>query len=89
MVADTPSKWSQGLMFVKEKPEGVDGMIFLFPDSDYRTFWNQNTYLNLRLLWMSDGKVVGKTVLPSIDKTKEPLTVASPERADAVVEIIQ
>ncbi len=31
LVADTPSQWEKGLMFYR-KLDGVDGMIFLFPD---------------------------------------------------------
>ena len=44
-----------------------DGMVFEFPDRQYRTFWNKNTYMDLDLYWMNDDVVVGKSVLPSIE----------------------
>jgi len=74
-------------MFYK-KPVDFDGMIFIFPDKDYRTFWNKNTYLDLDVYWLNDDKVVGKSFLPSILKSKKVVTVGSGEEVNRVVEII-
>lgn len=86
LVADTPEKWGQGLMFFR-KLEGVDGMIFIFPDKQPRTFWNKNTLMDLDLYWIDDDKVVSKNSLPSIEKSKEIITVNSDKQVDKVIEI--
>jgi uncharacterized membrane protein (UPF0127 family) len=78
----------RGLMNVK-KPVDFDGMIFLFPEKNYRTFWNKNTYLDLDVYWLDNEEVVGKDNLPSIEKTKEIFTISSPKPVDRVVEIVR
>ncbi|GIW64349.1 MAG: hypothetical protein KatS3mg092_0282 [Patescibacteria group bacterium] len=91
LTAKNPQEWQKGLMFYKNKKElnGADGMVFIFPDKDYRTFWNQDTYLDLDIYWLVDGKVVGKDFLPSILKSEEIVTVSSKEKVNQVVEIIR
>lgn len=86
LVADTPEKWTKGLMNYR-KLEGVDGMIFLFQDRQLRTFWNNNTFLDLDLYWIDGDKVVAKSYLPSIEKSKEIVIVNSPQPADKVIEL--
>ncbi len=86
LVADTPEKWQKGLMYYR-KLEGVDGMIFLFPDKDYRSFWNKNTYMDLDLYWLDGDMIVGKDFLPSIEKSKETVLVNSPQEVNKVIEI--
>ena len=87
LVADIPEEWQRGLMYFR-KLEGVDGMIFIFPDKQQRTFWNKNTFMNLDILWIDGEKVVGKSYLPSIEKSKNIVTVSSPEPADKVIELL-
>lgn len=87
LTANNQAQWEKGLMFYK-KPVNFDGMIFIFPDKQIRSFWNKNTYLNLDLYWMDDKKVVGKSLLPSILKSKEIVIVKSPDKVNRVVEII-
>lgn len=91
LVADTPEKWETGLMYVKNKQDigGLDGMIFTFPDSQKRTFWNKNTLSHLTLYWINKGKVIGESDLASITETKEVITVTSPGNADTVVELLR
>lgn len=86
--ANNSEEWEKGLMFYK-KPVDFDGMIFIFTDKQMRSFWNKNTYVDLDIYWMDGEKAVGKSYLPSILKTKEPLTVKSPKEVDRVVEIIR
>ena len=88
LTANNQSEWEKGLMFYK-KPVNFDGMIFIFPDKQIKSFWNKNTYLDLDLYWMDGETVVGKSYLPSIIRTKNPLTVSSPKEVDRVVEIIK
>ena len=75
-------------MFYK-KPVNFDGMIFIFPEKQMRTFWNKNTYMDLDIYWLNDEKVVNKSYLPSILKSKEIVTVNSEEKINRVVEIIK
>ncbi len=91
LIAKDPISWQKGLMFYKNKKElkGADGMIFIFPDKDYRTFWNQNTFLDLDVYWLSDNQVVGKAFLPSITKTKTPITISSNKKVNQVIEIVK
>ncbi|MBI2051692.1 DUF192 domain-containing protein [Candidatus Roizmanbacteria bacterium] len=87
LVADSPHEWQRGLMDVR-KLQGVDGMIFLFPDKAIRTFWNKNTHLDLEVIWLNDEKIVGKSLLPSIEKSRNIVTVQSPSEVNKVIEII-
>ncbi len=87
LTVSNQKEWEKGLMFYK-KPVDFDGMIFIFPDKQIRSFWNENTYLDLDLYWMNDKKVVGKSFLPSILKSKETVIVKSSDKVNRVVEII-
>jgi uncharacterized membrane protein (UPF0127 family) len=91
MTAKTTTEWTKGLMDYKNKGElkGADGMIFMFPKKEYKQFWNQNTYLDLKVYWMDGERVVGKSDLPSITKSKDVVVVYSPEKVDRVVEIVK
>jgi len=75
-------------MFYK-KPVNFDGMIFVFPDKEIRSFWNKNTYLDLDIYWLNDNKVVGKSYLPSIEKSKEVIIVESKVKINKVIELIR
>lgn len=87
LVADTDETRTRGLMYVR-KPFAYDGMIFLFPKASIHRFWNMNTYEDLTLYFLREGRVVDKQSMPSIEKSKEVTIVTPREEADAVVEII-
>lgn len=88
--AITPQEWQKGLMFYKSKKElkGADGMIFIFPDNQVRSFWNINTYLDLDVYWLNDDNIVGKSYLPSIEKSKKIIIISSPKKVNKVVELV-
>ncbi len=86
-VAKNPLEWKRGLMYYKE-PVSFDGMIFVFKDSQVRTFWNKNTHFNLDVYWLQDDKVIGKSYLPSIDYSGL-VTIQSPKPVNKVIEIIK
>ena len=86
LVADNEAKWTRGLMNVEKKPEGIDGMIFLFPKKQHLSFWNMNTDLDLNLVWLDGEKKIGTSFLPSIKRSKDIVTVSSPRPADKVIE---
>ena len=87
LVADTPAKQTKGLMNVR-KADGFDGMVFRFPTAETQYFWNEDTYVDPDLYWMRKGNIVGKSFLPSIEKSGQ-IIVNSPEPVDEAVEIIR
>jgi poly-gamma-glutamate synthesis protein (capsule biosynthesis protein) len=86
--AKTPEEWQKGLMFVK-KPVDYDGMIFIFPDKQIRSFWNLNTFFDLEVYWLDNDKIIGKDKLESIEKTKTVKTIQSPGLINKVIELIR
>ncbi len=91
LVARNSAQWTKGLMYYQSKDElnGIDGMIFIFPEKQVRSFWNKNTYLDLDIYWMEGEKVIGKSYLPSILKSKEIVVVKSSGEVNRVVEIVR
>ncbi|MFN8790230.1 MAG: DUF192 domain-containing protein [Bdellovibrionales bacterium] len=47
-VAETPAQLERGLMF-RESLAGGTGMLFIFPNEAYRSFWMKNTYVDLTI----------------------------------------
>lgn len=89
VVADNPERWQKGLMFVRKPVSEYDGMVFIFPDYEYRTFWNLNTFENLTLYWMKDSEITSTSDLPSIEQSKEIVRVSSTKPVNMVVEVIK
>jgi len=87
-IADDESEWQKGLSGLKTKPANYDGMIFIFPDKRIRSFWNQNTYLTLDILWLDNFKIVGQDVLEPFDKIGLQI-VTSRVPVNYVIEIIR
>ncbi len=87
VVADTPARFQQGLMFVR-KPVDFDGMIFYFKTPQPQVFWNRNTFEDLDVYWFKNDKIIGKSVLPSVEKSGLK-TIASPGFVDVVIEVIR
>ena len=57
-IADTPELTSYGLMNREYMPED-NGMLFVFPYPDKRSFWMKNTIISLDIIFISgDGKIV-------------------------------
>ena len=50
-VAATADERAQGLMYREEVPDGT-GMLFVFQDSQPRSFWMANTYVPLDIAYM-------------------------------------
>ena len=88
LVAKTAEEWKKGLMDYRQL-DGVDGMIFIFPQAELRTFWNKNTYLDLQIYWLRNHQIIGQSFLPSIERSKEYIYVRSPGPVDTVIEEVK
>ena len=85
LTARTVLQKTRGLSGITEL-KGADGMIFYYNLPQSPTFWNKNTHFDLELVWMRDGKVIGRDFLPSQDKAG--LVAKSPSSVvDWVVEL--
>jgi uncharacterized membrane protein (UPF0127 family) len=56
-VARTDDERAQGLMYRQEVPDGT-GMLFVFQDSQVRSFWMQNTYVPLDIAFLDASLTV-------------------------------
>jgi uncharacterized protein len=57
-VARTPEERARGYMF-RDRVGPDEGMLFLFPQDDFHSFWMKNCRISLDLIWLSaDLKVV-------------------------------
>lgn len=77
-VASTPEERSEGLMYREEVPDGT-GMLFVFQDSQMRSFWMANTYVALSVAYLDPAY----RIVDIVDM--EPLvTEGYPSRAPAM-----
>lgn len=52
-IARTPEERARGLMYREDLPEG-EGMLFIFPDSQIRSFWMSNTFVPLDIAYIDE-----------------------------------
>jgi uncharacterized membrane protein (UPF0127 family) len=53
-LARTPEERATGLMYREELPEGR-GMLFVFQDSQIRSFWMRNTFIALDIAYLDEN----------------------------------
>ena len=84
-VADNDADRAKGLMYRKELPEG-QGMLFDFHRDQEVSFWMQNTYIPLDMIFIrGDGRIL------RIEENTEPLStrlIPSRGAVQAVLEVI-
>lgn len=88
-LADTPISQKRGLSIIDSLPQG-EGMLFVFPNSDYRRFWMKGMKFPIDILWIRNDKLIGfqKNASVLIVKNISNLPVyVSPEPVNKVLEI--
>lgn len=83
-IADDDIQTEKGLMY-RRSMEEMQGMLFIFPDMEMRSFWMKNTYIPLDLIYLDDKKTIvhihenaqprSRASLPSIMPAKYVLEV--------------
>ena len=86
-VADNAVERSRGLMFRDRLPDG-QGMLFVFQDEDFQSFWMKNTPQPLDIIYIEadgdivsihDAKALDETPIPSAGPAKYVLEIAAGE----------
>lgn len=80
-VADTPAKWKTGLGEVSQLGAN-QGMVFIFPLSEERTFWMKGVEYPIDIVWVDDLTVTGWVTAQAGDLTLYP----SPGNVNMVLE---
>jgi uncharacterized membrane protein (UPF0127 family) len=75
-VARTASEREQGLMYRESLPEGR-GMLFVFSDSQIRSFWMRNTYIPLDIAYIDENLTI-IDIQPMEPQTEDPHPSARP-----------
>lgn len=70
-VADNPEARAKGMMYRKSNDENR-GMLFIFPVEEEQSFWMQNTYISLDIIYVNGQKEIVK-----IHKNTTPRSTAS------------
>lgn len=70
-IADDDYSTQTGLMY-RKSIEDDQGMLFIFPDSDYRSFYMKNTEISLDIIYISEDKHI-----VSIQKNAKPMDESS------------
>lgn len=84
-IADEPESIEIGLMYRRNMSDS-QGMLFIFPASEPRSFWMRNTYISLDLIFIdSENRIVNiqKNASPMSDKS-----LPSTAPAQYVLEVI-
>ncbi len=85
-IADTPLKRAKGLMFRKSLPED-EGMLFIFNEEDYHSFWMMNMSFPIDIIWINNEKKV-VDIVKNAQPCKIPCTSYRPkEKAMYVLEV--
>lgn len=90
-IADTPEERARGLMYREELGED-EGMLFVYEEEDYRSFWMKNTLIPLDIIFLdSDFEVINiEKAHPEPNTSDENLASYESERpAQYVLEINQ
>lgn len=86
-IADNDSEMEKGLKFQEELLEN-EGMLFIFPDEDLRSFWMKDTLISLDMIFLDSNQNI-----VSIKENAEPCNVNpcslynSKEKSQYIIEV--
>jgi hypothetical protein len=64
LVADDPAERTEGLRNIEQLPAGIDGMLFVFPDSSVPTFVMLDAVIPLDVWFFDDnGELIGSAAM--------------------------
>lgn len=79
-VARSNEQLARGLMYRTQMGEN-DGMIFIFPDVDTRSFWMKNTFIDLSIGFFDEGKIL--VDIQEMDAVKSEMVATPPSYVSA------
>lgn len=82
-VADDDGEREIGLMY-RRQMAADHGMIFVFPDADFRSFWMRNTLIPLDIVYLDErGRVLNVEAMKALDES----SIRSDGRAMYAIEL--
>ena len=79
-IASSPQSRSKGLMHRKSMSDD-QGMLFAFPDSEFRSFWMKNTYISLDIIFLDENwEVINWYTNTEVLQTNERYTSSKPSK---------
>ena len=85
-IASTKKTQQQGLSGRDYLPEN-NGMLFVYNQSGYRSFWMKEMKFPLDFVWINDGQIIGITVNVQPKDYQPPKSLTSPQPVDKILEI--
>jgi uncharacterized membrane protein (UPF0127 family) len=86
-IADNDTKRQKGLSG-RDKLDEKDGMLFIFPRSDYYNFWMNEMKIPLDFVWIDGNKVIDLTENVQIPKDNKELSLFSSKKpANKILEV--
>ncbi len=86
-IADSNEEIVQGLSN-RGKLKNDQGLLFIFQDSDYRTFWMKDMHFNIDMIFISNNKIVDIAKnMPAPRSLAIPAIYKSQSPADMVLEV--
>jgi uncharacterized membrane protein (UPF0127 family) len=67
----------RGLMFVREMPERT-GMLFVYPDENYRSMWMKNTFISLDMLFARRDGSIANIASDTVPQSEKSVTSSEP-----------
>jgi uncharacterized membrane protein (UPF0127 family) len=67
----------RGLMFVRELPERT-GMLFVYPDENYRSMWMKNTFISLDMLFARRDGSIANIASDTVPQSEKSITSSEP-----------
>lgn len=86
-IADSSAEITQGLSG-RTGLENNQGLLFIFPEADYQTFWMKDMRFDIDMIFIRDNIIVDIAKnMPSPSPLEFPATYKSSEPADMVLEV--